>query len=71
MNRFFTYVDPTNYDITNEGLMKACVAEVIAEAEDSGDYPMYSAEDLLRSANNLYLDILNDVSLLMEAHLDS
>ena len=34
MNRFFTYVDPTNYEITNEGLMKACVAEVIAEAED-------------------------------------
>ena len=51
--------------------MKACMAEVIAEAKDTGDYPMYSANDLLRSANYLYLDILNDVSQLMEAHLDS
>ena len=71
MNRFFQYIDPTDYEITNEGLMKACTAEVIAEAEDSGDYPMYSAEDILRAANHLYLDILNDVSLLMEAHLNS
>ena len=70
MNRFFQYIDPTDYEITNEGLMKACTAEIIAEAEDSGDYPMYSAEDILRAANHLYLDILNDVSLLMEAHLD-
>ena len=71
MNRFFQYIDPTDYEITNEGLMKACTAEVIAEAEDSGDYPMYSAEDILRAANYLYLTILNDVSLLMEAHLDN
>ena len=71
MNRFFQYIDPTEYEITNEGLMKACMAEVIAEAKDTGDYPMYSANDLLRSANYLYLDILNDVSLLMEAHLNS
>ena len=70
MNRFFQYIDPTDYEITNEGLMKACTAEIIAEAEDSGDYPMYSAEDILRAANYLYLTILNDVSLLMEAHLD-
>ena len=69
MNRFFTYVDPTEYEITNEGLMKACVAEVIAEAKDSGDYPMYSADDLLRSANYLYLDILNDVSQLSLIHI--
>ena len=71
MNRFFQYIDPTDYEITNEGLMKACTAEIIAEAEDSGDYPMYSAEDILRAANYLYLTILNDVSLLMEAHLNS
>ena len=71
MNRFFQYIDPTEYEITNEGLMKACTAEIIAEAEDSGDYPMYSAEDILRASNHLYLDILNDVSLLMEAHLNS
>ena len=45
MNRFFMYVDPTEYEMTQEGLMKACLAEVIAEAKDTGDYPMYGAED--------------------------
>ena len=71
MNRFFTYVDPTKYELTNEGLMKACIAEVYAEAEDSGDMPMYSDADLLQSAKWKFEEILNDVSLLMEAHLDS
>ena len=71
MNRFFMYVDPTEYDMTQEGLMKACLAEVIAEAKDSGDYPMYRTEDLIRSAKWKFEDILNDVSLLMEAHLNS
>ena len=33
MNRFFMYVDPTEYEMTQEGLMKACLAEVIAEAK--------------------------------------
>ena len=37
MNRFFMYVDPTEYEMTQEGLMKACLAEVIAEAKDTGD----------------------------------
>ena len=69
MNRFFQYIDPTDYEITNEGLMKACTAEVIAEAEDSGDYPMYRAEDLLQSAKWKMEDILNDISQLVEAHL--
>ena len=49
MNRFFMYVDPTEYEMTGEGLMKACIAEVYAEAEDSGDMPMYSDADLLLS----------------------
>ena len=49
MNRFFMYVDPTEYEMTQEGLMKACLAEVIAEAEDTGDYPMYRPEDLIQS----------------------
>ena len=71
MNRFFTYVDPTNYELSNEGLMKACVAEVVAEAEDSGNYPMCDGVDLLKSANYLYLDVLNDISQLVEAHLGS
>ena len=69
MNRFLMYVDPTEYDMTGEGLMKACLAEVIAEAKDTGDYPMYSAEDLLQSAKWKMEDILNDISQLVEAHL--
>ena len=69
MDRFFMYVDPTEYDMTQEGLMKACLAEVIAEAKDTGDYPMYRAEDLLQSAKWKMEDILNDVSQLVEAHL--
>jgi len=69
MNRFFMYVDPTEYDMTQEGLMKACLAEVIAEAKDSGDYPMYRTEDLIRSAKWKFEDILNDISQLVEAHL--
>ena len=44
------YVDPTEYEMTQEGLMKACLAEVIAEAKDTGDYPMYGEEMLLQSA---------------------
>ena len=51
MNRFFMYVDPTEYDMTQEGLMKACLAEVIAEAKDTGDYPMYRAEDYFNPQN--------------------
>ena len=69
MNRFFMYVDPTEYDMTQEGLMKACLAEVIAEAKDTGDYPMYRTEDLIQSAKWKMEDILNDISQLMEAHL--
>ena len=49
--------------------MKACLAEVIAEAEDTGDYPMYRPEDLIQSAKWKYQDILNDISQLVEAHL--
>ena len=69
MNRFFMYVDPTEYEMTQEGLMKACLAEVIAEVKDTGDYPMYRAEDLLQSAKWKMEDILNDISQLVEAHL--
>ena len=69
MNRFFMYVDPTEYDMTQEGLMKACLAEVIAEAKDSGDYPMYRPEDLIQSAKWKFEDILNDISQLSLIHI--
>ena len=69
MNRFFMYVDPTEYEMTQEGLLKACLAEVIAEAKDTGDYPMYRTEDLIQSAKWKMEEILNDISQLVEAHL--
>ena len=69
MNRFFMYVDPTEYEMTQEGLMKAWLAEVIAEAKDTGDYPMYRPEDLIQSAKWKFEEILNDISQLVEAHL--
>ena len=69
MNRFFMYVDPTEYDMTQEGLLKECLAEVIAESKDTVDYTMYRAEDLLQSAKWKMEDILNDISQLVEAHL--
>ena len=55
--------------MTQEGLLKACLAEVIAEAKDTGDYPMYGEEMLLQSAKWKMEDILNDISQLVEAHL--
>ena len=33
----FFYIDPTDYT----DLYEACYAEVVAEAKDTGDYPMY------------------------------
>ena len=71
MNRFFTYVDPTEYEITNEGLMKACIAEVFAEAEFGADEMevSISTAELLQSAKWKFEEILNDISQLVEAHL--
>ena len=73
MNRFFIYVDPTDYDMTQEGLMKACIAEVFAEAEFGADEMevSISTAELLQSAKWKFENILNDISQLVEAHLDS
>ena len=38
---FFLYVDPTEYSKDAEGMFQACYDEVVAEAKDTGDYPMY------------------------------
>ena len=46
----FLYVDPTDYPITNEGMFQACYDEVVAEAKDTGDFPMYSENCLVQSA---------------------
>ena len=66
---FFLYIDPTDYPKTGEGMFQACYDEVVAEAKDTGDYPMYGEEMLLQSAKWKFEDILNDISQLVEAHL--
>ena len=48
---FFLYVDESDYDLTSpEGVFLMCFDEVVAEAKDTGDYPMYGVEMLRQSA---------------------
>ena len=46
----FLYVDISDYPVTREGIYQACYDEVVAEAKDTGDFPMYGAEMLLSAA---------------------
>ena len=48
---------------------KKRIVWTLIEWKDTGDYPMYRAEDLLQSAKWKMEDILNDISQLVEAHL--
>ena len=66
---FFLYIDPTDYSRDAQGMFQACYDEVVAEAKDTGDYPMYGEEMLLQSAKWKFEAILNDISQLVEAHL--
>ena len=45
---FFLYVDESDYEMNAEGIYQMCY-EVVAEAKDTGDYPMYG-EALLRQS---------------------
>ena len=42
----FLYVDITDYPVTREGIYQACYDEVVAEATDTGDLPMYGQQML-------------------------
>ena len=57
----FLYVDPTDYPITNEGMFQACYDEVVAEAKDTGDFPMYGEAMLRQSAQWKLDDFLADI----------
>ena len=48
----FFYIDPTDYT----DLYEACYAEVVAEAKDTGDYPMYG-EAMLRPVSYTHLTL--------------
>ena len=47
---FFLYIDPTDYSRDAQGMFQACYDEVVAEATDTGDLPMYSENCLIQSA---------------------
>ena len=57
----FLYVDITDYPVTAEGIYQACYDEVVAEATDTGDLPMYGQQMLNQSAQWKYDDFLNDI----------
>ena len=55
---FFLYVDPTDYSRDAEGMFQCCYDEVVAEAKDTGDYPMYGEAMLIQSAKWKQEDLL-------------
>ena len=61
----FLYVDITEYPVTREGIYQACYDEVVAEATDTGDLPMYGQQMLNQSAQFKFDDFMNDISRLV------
>ena len=59
------YVQPSDYPVTQEGIFEACYDEVVAEAKDTGDFPMYSEKCLMQSAQWKMDDFLADIKLLV------
>ena len=55
---FFLYVDPTEYSRDAQGMFQACYDEVVAEAKDTGDYPMYGEAMLQFSAECKQKDLI-------------
>ena len=62
---FFLYIDPTDYSRDAKGMFQACYDEVVAEAKDTGDFPMYSEKCLMQSAQWKMDDFLADIKLLV------
>ena len=52
---FFLYVDEIDYDMTEEGIFQMCYDEVVAEAKDTGDFPMYSENCLIQSLSLIHI----------------
>ena len=55
---FFNYVSLSDYDLTDQSMLQCCYDEVVAEAKDTGDYPMYSENCLIQSAKWKQDDLL-------------
>ena len=57
----FFYVDSNDYSKDQDGLFQMCYDEVVAEAKDTGDFPMYSESCLVQSAKWKMEDLLQSV----------
>ncbi len=57
----FLYVDITEYPVTREGIYQACYDEVVAEATDTGDLPMYGQQMLNQSAQWKFDEFMSDI----------
>ena len=62
---FFLYIDPTDYSKDAEGMFQACYDEVVAEAKDTGDYPMYGEAMLQFSAECKQKDLIEYLQQVM------
>ena len=62
---FFLYVDESDYEMTQEGIFQMCYDEVVAEAKDTGDYPMYGEAMLIQSAKWKQEDLLQYLQRVM------
>ena len=62
---FFLYIDPTDYSKDAEGMFNACYDEVVAEATDTGDLPMYGEAMLKFSAECKQKDLIQYLQRVM------
>ena len=56
---FFHYVEFTDYELTEADMLRCCYDEVVAEAKDTGDYPMYGEAALWSAASFKLQDFKN------------
>ena len=56
---FFHYVDHLDYELTEADMLRCCYDEVVAEAKDTGDYPMYGEAALWSAASFKLQDFKN------------
>ena len=56
---FFHYVDHLDYELTEADMLRCCYDEVVAEAKDTGDFPMYSEAGLWSAASFKLQDFKN------------
>ena len=63
----FLYVDIPEYPVTREGIYQACYDEVVAEATDTGDLPMYGEQMLKQTAKWKFDDFMSDIEKMVGA----